>query len=101
MKKSNKEQMMFNYIKETTDIAVSKKLLCFIFDPNRLTMINNTALKSIVIEYAPIFKKYRNMLDGPFEQSQISRFSLILMCRIENKPELKSILGIQTEPQKS
>ena len=69
-------------------------LLSFILAPNRLTMINNKTLKSIVVEYAPIFKKYRNILDGSSEQNQISYFSLILISRIENKPELKSILGI-------
>lgn len=85
---------MQNYIKETTGITVSKMLLAFIMNPQKLEGLNNSALKDIVIEYAPIFNKYRGMLDGPSEQSQISFFSIALMCRITNKPELKSILGI-------
>lgn len=69
-------------------------LLSFIFHPNRLSTLNNTALKDIVIEYAPIYNKYRYMLDGPSEQNQISYFTIALMCRVTNKPELQAILGI-------
>lgn len=57
-------------------------------------MLNNVALKKIVIEYAPIFEKHRYMLDGPSELDQLACFDLVLMWRIGNKPELKSILGI-------
>lgn len=93
----NKQQDMFDYIKNTTEINVSKMLLSFIFQPNRLSTLNNNALKDIIVEYAPIYNKYRYMLDGPFEQNQISCFTNSLMCRITNKPELKSILGIDDE----
>ena len=69
-------------------------LLSFIIEPNRITMLNNVALKKIVIEYASIFEKHRYMLDGPSELDQLACFDLVLMWRIGNKPELKSILGI-------
>jgi len=69
-------------------------LLSFIIEPNRMTTLNNAALKKIVIEYAPIFEKHRYMLDGSSELDQLACFDLVLMWRIENKPELKSILGI-------
>ena len=68
-------------------------LLSFIIEPNRITTLNNVALKKIV-EYAPIFEKHRYMLDGLSELDQLACFDLVLMWRIENKPELKSILGI-------
>lgn len=93
----NKQQKMFKYIKDTTGITVSKMLLSFILHPNRLAALNNVDLKDIVVEYAPVFNKYRWMLDGPSEQNQISFFTISLMCRVTNKPELKSILGIDDE----
>ena len=92
--KNNKKQNLFKYIKDTTGLSVSKMLLSFIIEPNRITMLNNVALKKIVIEYAPIFEKHRYMLDGPSELDQLACFDLVLMWRIVNKPELKSILGI-------
>ncbi|RGF96795.1 hypothetical protein DXA10_03355 [Firmicutes bacterium AM55-24TS] len=63
--KNNKKQNLFKYIKDTTGLSVSKMLLSFIIEPNRITTLNNVALKKIVIEYAPIFEKHRYMLDGP------------------------------------
>ena len=89
--KNNKKQNLFKYIKDTTGLSVSKMLLSFIIEPNRITTLNNVSLKKIVIEYASIFEKHRYMLDGP---SEIDCFDLVLMWRIGNKPELKSILGI-------
>lgn len=92
--KNNKNQNLFKYIKDTTGLSVSKMLLSFIIEPNRITTLNNVSLKKIVIEYAPIFEKHRYMLDGPSELDQLACFDLVLMWRIGNKPELKSILGI-------
>lgn len=56
--KNNKKQNLFKYIKDTTGLSVSKMLLSFIIEPNRMTTLNNVALKKIVIEYAPIFEKH-------------------------------------------
>ena len=54
--KNNKKQNLFKYIKDTTGLSVSKMLLSFIIEPNRITTLNNVALKKIVIEYAPSLK---------------------------------------------
>lgn len=68
----NKQQTMLNYIKDTTGVTISKMLLSFILEPSRLATINNAVLKNIVIEYAPVFNKYRGMLDSFSEQNQIA-----------------------------
>ncbi len=87
----NKQQAIQNYIKETTGQTVSKKLLAFILNPQKLEGLNNAALKDIVVEYAPIFNKFRYTLDG---SSEITSFNICLLCRITHKPELEAILGI-------
>lgn len=83
---------MKKYIEETTDITASKMLLSFIINPQKLFSLNNIALKNIVSEYAPIYKKTRYILDGPAEQQQLAVFSMYLSQRIENKPDLKKLL---------
>lgn len=80
-----------NYIKEETGIDISKNLLAFIMNPQKLEGLNNSALNDIVIEYAPIFKKLGGMLDGP---NWLASFNLSLKCRISHKPELERILGL-------
>ena len=45
--KNNKKQNLFKYIKDTTGLSVSKMLLSFIIEPNRMTTLNNAALKKI------------------------------------------------------
>ena len=42
--KNNKKQNLFKYIKDTTGLSVSKMLLSFIIEPNRMTTLNNAAL---------------------------------------------------------
>lgn len=87
----NDSQAVKNYIKEETGIDVSKKLLAFIMNPHKLESLNNIALKEIVIEYAPIYQRFRFMLDGP---NWLASFNLSLICRITHKPELEKILGL-------
>ena len=87
----NKQQAIQNFIKENTGIDVSKKLLAFIMDPQKLNGLNNIALKEIVVEYAPIFKRIGQILDGP---NWLAFFNLSLRCRISHKPELEKILGL-------
>ncbi len=87
----NQQQVIKNYIKEETGIEVSKKLLAFIMNPQKLVGLNNNALKEIVIEYAPIYQRFKFMLDGP---NWLASFNLSLSCRIAHKPELEKILGI-------
>ena len=90
----DKQQAVKEYINEETGIIVSKKLLSFIMNPQKLEGLNNIALKEIVIEYAPIYQRFRFMLDGPQERSWLVFFEISLMCRISHKPELVKILGI-------
>ncbi|MBR1824268.1 MAG: hypothetical protein IJ779_08565 [Ruminococcus sp.] len=90
----DKQQAVKEYINEETGIIVSKKLLSFIMNPQKLEGLNNIALKEIVIEYAPIYQRFRFMLDGPQERSWLVFFEISLMCRISHKPELEKILGI-------
>lgn len=87
----DKHQDVKNLIKEGTGIDISKKLLAFITNPRKLEGLNNVALKEIVIEYAPIYQRFRFMLDGP---NWLASFNLSLRCRIANKPELEKLLGI-------
>ena len=87
----NDPQTVKRYIKEETEIDVSKKLLAFITNPHKLEGLNYKALKEIVIEYAPIYQRFRFMLDGP---NWLALFNLSLRCRIAHKPELEKILGI-------
>ena len=63
-------------------------------NPQKLNGLNNNALKDIVVEYEPIFKRFRWTLDGPAEREQLAIFEISLMCRITHKPELEEILGI-------
>lgn len=92
---TNDPQLIQKYIEEETGVVVSKMLLSFIMNPQKLDGLNNKALKDIVIEYAPIFKRFRGMLDGPSEQTVLVTFDLFLMCRIANKPELNAILDLR------
>lgn len=89
------QQAVKNYIREETGIVVSKKLLAYIMKPQKLNGLNSDALRDIVIEYEPIFKRFRWMLDGPAERELLAFFELSLMCRITHKPELEKILGIK------
>ncbi len=86
------KQNISNYIKDKTGITPSKKLLSFIAEPSKLHSLNNVALKEIVIEYAPIFNKFRGMLDDPLEAQILAHFEIYLLNRIAHKPDMKSIL---------
>jgi hypothetical protein len=90
----SKQQDISDYIKKETGIIVSKRLLSFILNPQKLNTLNNKALKEIVIEFAPIYKAFRWTLDGP---NYLGVFTLSLDCRITNKPELRAILGTDNE----
>ena len=59
----DKHQDVKEFIKEGTGIDISKKLLAFIMNPRKLEGLNNVALKEILIEYAPIYQRFRFMLD--------------------------------------
>ena len=85
---------MKKYIEKETGITASKMLLSFIMNPQKLFTINNTALKNIVCEYAPIFQKTRYILDGSAEQQQLAVFNMYLSQRIDNKPDLKILLHL-------
>lgn len=89
------EKEIEKFIIDDVNITPSKMLVSHIAHPSRLQNLNNTALRNIVIEYAPIHKKYRLTLDGPWELHQIAMFGMFLSLRIANKPELKSILQIE------
>jgi hypothetical protein len=88
----NNQQAVKKYIEEETGIVVSKNLLAFIMNPQKLEGLNNSALKDIVVEYQPIFRRFRGMLDGPTEREQLAIFEISLMCRITHKPDLEKIL---------
>lgn len=90
----NNQQAVQSYIKKETGISISKKLLAFIMNLQKLNGLNNNALKDIVVEYEPIFKRFRWTLDGPEEREQLALFEISLMCRITHKPELEEILGL-------
>ena len=88
----NKQQSIQHYIKEETGIDISKNLLAFVMNPKKLEGLNNIALRKIVIEYAPIYQRFRFMIDGPQERSWLAAFEIFLMCRIAHKPDLEKIL---------
>jgi hypothetical protein len=75
-----------------TGIDMSKKLLSFVLNPQKLEGLNNIALKEIVVEYAPMYKKLHMMLDGPRAVNFFVFFDICLDQRIANKPELIKIL---------
>ena len=85
------KQAIQDYIQKETGISVTQQLLAFIMNPQKLNNLNNKALKEIVIEYAPIYQRFRFMLDGP---NWLASFNVSLICRIANKPELEKLLGI-------
>ena len=86
------KQAIQDYIQKETGISVTQQLLAFIMNPQKLNNLNNKALKEIVVEYAPIFKRFRWTIDGPAEQEQLAHFEILLSCRLTNKPELEAIL---------
>lgn len=43
--KNNKKQNLFKYIKDTTGLSVSKMLLSFIIEPNRMTTLNKCSFE--------------------------------------------------------
>ena len=90
----NNQQAVKKYIEEETGIVVSKNLLAFIMNPQKPEGLNNCALKDIVVEYEPIFRRFRGMLDGPPERNWLVSFDIFLMCRISHKPDLEKILGL-------
>lgn len=63
-------------------------------NPQKLNGLNYKALKSIVVEFAPIYQHFRWILDGPSEAEKVAIFGMFLMCRIAHKPELEAILNI-------
>lgn len=88
-----KEKQIEKYIIEDMNMTPSKMLVSLIVYPSRLQQLNNTALRNIVIEYAPIYKKYRLLLDTTsWELDFITWFGFVLRQRIVNKPELIRIL---------
>ena len=54
--KNNKKQNLFKYIKDTTGLSVSKMLLSFIIEPNRITTLNNVALRKSLLSMLPSLK---------------------------------------------
>ena len=90
----NNQQAVKNYIEKEIGIVVSKNLLAFIMNPQKLNGLNNSALKDIVVEYEPIYRRFKGMLDGPPVRNWLASFDISLMCRIAHKPELEEILGI-------
>lgn len=61
-------------------------------NPQKVEMLNNSDLEKVVKEFAPIYQKYRYVLDGSEEISKINIFAVYLLCRLTNKPQLEKIL---------
>lgn len=88
-----KEKQIEKFIIEDMNMTPSKTLVSLIVHPSRLQQLNNNALKGIVVEYAPMYRKYRLLLDTIlWELDCITLFGFLLRQRIVNKPELITIL---------
>ena len=87
-----KDNAVFNFILKETGIKISPFLQSLISNPRKIETLNNIALKQVVEEFAPICKKYKHVLDGSKELSQILEFKFLLIYRLHNKPDLLKIL---------
>ncbi len=87
------EKQLEVFIKENIGVTPSKQLIRLIMHPSRLNQLNNIALKKMVEEYAPIERYCRGILDGPIEMQILAVFSISLMSRLHNKPDLQEILN--------
>lgn len=71
----------------------------FILHYEKISTLNNVALEGIVREYAPIYQKFRGMLDGPIERQHIVSFEVSLLCRLNNKIELRNVFDGDRTPK--
>ena len=87
-----KDNAVFDFILKETGIKISPFLQSLILNPRKIGTLNNIALKQVVEEFAPIYKKYKHVLDGSKELSQILEFKFFLIYRLLNKPDLQKKL---------
>ena len=85
----NKDKTIYNFILKELGLEISPLLENAIMNPTKVETINNNALEQIVNEIAPIYKKYRFVLDGPQELSKICTFMIFLDFRLNNQPKLR------------
>lgn len=78
---------ILNFILQNFGIEISPFLQNMISKSQSLNDLNNTALKQVVIEFAPIYQ--RHILDGP---NWLAHFHMSLFCSVMNKPDLLKIL---------
>lgn len=87
----NKDSTIVDFILREVGIKISPTLHSMIKNPQKLETLNFATLEHIVKEYAPIHKKFKHVLDGSDEMQTLSVFTLRLMCKLNNKPELQII----------
>ena len=87
-----KDKMIYNYILKEVGIEISPVLEHLILNPTKIETLNNIALEKIVNEFAPIYQKYRYVIDGPRELNRIAVFEMFLLGRLTNKIELQKVL---------
>ena len=87
-----KDKTIYNYILKEAGIEISPVLEHLILNPTKISALNNIALEQIVNEYAPIYQKYRYVIDGPRELNRIAVFEMFLLGRLTNKIELQKVL---------
>lgn len=89
----NKNCAIADFILREVGIKISPTLNSMIMNPQKLNALNSATLEKIVTEYAPVYKKFKCVLDGSDEIQTLSIFSLSLMLRLTNKPELLEIIN--------
>lgn len=87
-----KNKTIFNFVLNNDGIAISPMLESLIENPGKVETLNNVTLEQAVKEFAPIYQKYRYVLDGSEEILKINIFTIHPMCRLTNKPQLEKIL---------
>lgn len=86
---------LVRFIKENCNIELSDMLEAYIREPTRLHIANKNTLLRLVVEYRPIYQKYKHILDGPIELSKLCTFEIFLMGRIRNNAELIALLNFE------
>ena len=89
-----KTNSISDFIFNETGIRISTHLQSLIEHPEKLNKVRYSDLEKIVREFAPIYKKYRLVLDKPTQWYPIIFFGIGLMLKLKNKPELQKILEI-------
>lgn len=60
---SKKNNSIFNFVLNNDGIEISPMLESLIENPGKVETLNNVTLEQVVKEFAPIYQKYRYVLD--------------------------------------